>query len=41
MTSKLTTESGYMTLIVGLIDILEEVNGIEVTGDIIYTNFFG
>ncbi|TFH42911.1 MAG: hypothetical protein E4G94_05580, partial [ANME-2 cluster archaeon] len=40
MTSKLTTESGYMTLIVGLIGILEEVNGIEVTGDFIYTNFY-
>lgn len=40
MTSKLTTESGYITLIVGLIDILEEVNGVEVTKDILYTNFY-
>ncbi|HUW67805.1 MAG TPA: hypothetical protein VMW20_07120 [Candidatus Nanoarchaeia archaeon] len=40
MTSKLTTETGYMNIIVGLIDILEEVNGIEVTEDFIYTNFY-
>jgi predicted hydrocarbon binding protein len=40
MTSELTSELGCMTLIEGLLDILREVNGDEVTGDLIYMNFF-
>ena len=40
MTSELTTELGCMSLIAGLLDILREVNGNEVTGDLIYTNFY-
>lgn len=38
MTSKRTPEIGYMTLIAGLLDILNEVNGIEVTEEIMLTN---
>ncbi len=38
MTPKRTSEIGYMTLIAGLLDILEEVNGIEVTEEIMLTN---
>ena len=46
MTSELTSdqgytsELGYMTLIAGLLDILREVNGTEVTHDLIYVNFY-
>ena len=40
MTSELKTELGYMTLISGLLDIFKEVNGVEVTNDLIYTNFY-
>ncbi len=38
MAPKRTSETGYMTLIAGLLDILEEVNGIEVTEEIMLTN---
>ncbi len=38
MTLKRTSEVGYMTLIAGLLDILEEVNGVEVTEEIMFTN---
>ena len=40
MTSESTSELGCMTLVAGLLDILREVNGDEVTGDLIYMNFF-
>ncbi len=40
MTSELTSEQGCMTLIAGLLDTLREINGDEVTGDLIYMNFF-
>jgi len=40
MTSELTSEQGCITLIAGLLDTLREVNGDEVTGDLIYMNFF-
>ncbi len=40
MTSEHTSELGCKTLIAGLLDILREVNGDEVTGDLIYMNFF-
>lgn len=33
-----TPETGYMTLIAGLLDILEEVSGVEVTEEIMLTN---
>jgi len=39
MTSELTSELGCMTLVAGLLDILREVNGDEVTGDLIHMNF--
>ena len=39
MISELTSELGCMTLIAGLLDILREVNGDEVTGDLIHMNF--
>lgn len=39
-TSEPGTEFGYMTLIVGLLDILSEINGVEVASDMIYMNFF-
>ena len=39
MTSEITSELGCMTLVAGLLDILREVNGDEVTGDLIYMNF--
>ncbi len=38
MTSKRTSEIGYMTLIAGLLDVLNEVNGVEVTEEIMLTN---
>ena len=38
--TELTPELGYTALIEGLLDILREVNGDEVTGDLIYMNFF-
>lgn len=40
MTSELTTEQGCITLISGLLDTLREVNGDEVTSDLIYMTFF-
>ena len=40
MTSELTPELVHMTLIAGLHDILMEVNGTEVTGDLIFMNFY-
>ncbi|MCD4797442.1 MAG: hypothetical protein K8R19_00335 [Methanosarcinales archaeon] len=40
MTSEFTSEQGCMTLVAGLLDTLREVNGDEVTGDLIYVNFF-
>ena len=39
MTSELTSELGCKTLVAGLLNILREVNGDEVTGDLIYMNF--
>ena len=38
MESLRSYEMGYMTLIVGLLEILEEANGIEVTEDMMYLN---
>ncbi len=38
MTSERTPEIGYMTLIAGLLDILNDVNGLEVTEEIMLTN---
>jgi predicted hydrocarbon binding protein len=38
MTSTCSSETGYMTLIAGLLEILEEANGIEVTEDMMYLN---
>ncbi len=38
MTSERTQETGYMTLIAGLLDILEEVNGMEVTEEMMHMN---
>lgn len=40
MTSELTSEQGCMTLIAGLLNTLREVNGDEVTSDLVYMNFF-
>ncbi len=38
MESMRSYEMGYMTLIAGLLDILEEANGVEVTEDMMYLN---
>ncbi len=40
MTSQFTSENGYMLLIEGLLDILKEINGVGVTGEFIYMNFY-
>jgi hypothetical protein len=40
MNSELTPELVHMTLIAGLHDILMEVNGTEVTGDLVFMNFY-
>jgi len=38
MTSDRTQETGYMTLIAGLLDVMEEVNGVDVTEEIMHMN---